>query len=337
MRAVRQIVQCPEVRVLFTLYPKTFTGISVTRFPRNVILLLAGCGLSACHSDVLHPLGAIAVQQKDLVLASTWLMLIIIVPVMALTIAFAWIYRSSNAKARYEPEWDHSILLELVIWAIPLLIIICLGAMTWLGTHLLDPYRRLSAGERSVPGAAADPVPTPAPVSPFVVEVVALDWKWLFIYPQYHIAAVNELVTPVGREIEFRITASTVMNSFYVPTLAGQIYAMPGMQTTLHAIANGPGESQGFSANYSGAGFSGMHFAYRAVSARDFEAWVIAARSGPTKLTRAAYRELESPSENVAVSHFSTVDPRLFESVVYRCVAADTPCQSSMAMAVGRP
>jgi cytochrome o ubiquinol oxidase subunit 2 len=300
---------------------------------------LVGLSLAACHSDLLHPLGSVAAQQRDLVIASTWLMLIIIVPVMALTVIFACIYRASNRDARYEPDWDHSILLELVIWAIPLLIIICLGAMTWLGTHLLDPYRALAQDQREGTNAVAATPAEPEPASdergrdrPLVVEVIALDWKWLFIYPQYDIATVNELVTPVGREVEFHITASTVMNSFYVPTLAGQIYAMPAMQTTLHAIANHAGTSQGFSANYSGAGFSGMHFGYRAVKSAEFSAWVDKARHASAALMRPDYQELERPSENDRVRYFSRVDSGLFDAVVNRCVANGPACQSMSSM-----
>jgi cytochrome o ubiquinol oxidase subunit 2 len=254
---------------------------------------------------VLQPLGSVAAQQKDLLFASTWLMLIIIVPVMTLTAVFAWRYRASNRAARYEPDWDHSIFLELVIWAIPLLIVICLGAMTWLGTHLLDPYRAIAKARR-------------AQQAPLVVEVVALDWKWLFIYPQYRIATVNELVSPVGREVEFHITAESVMNSFYVPTLAGQIYAMPGMQTTLHAIADDAGTAQGFSANYSGAGFSGMHFAYRAAPGAQFDDWVATVRRASENLTHTTYRQLARPTENVAVRYFSAVDDDLFRAIVDR-------------------
>lgn len=217
--------------------------------------------LSGCNAVVLNPSGDIALQQRDLVVISTALMLLIIIPVMALIVLFAWRYRHSNTSARYEPDWDHSTQLELVIWAAPLLIIICLGALTWMGTHLLDPFRPLS---RVSAGQLASGEATPLEVS-----VVALDWKWLFIYPDEGIATVNELAAPVDRPINFRITASSVMNSFYIPALAGQIYAMPGMETKLHAVINRPGVYKGFSANYSGAGFSGMHFAFHGQSSAE--------------------------------------------------------------------
>ena len=222
--------------------------------PHRVFLALPLLALlGACDAVVLSPSGDVAMQQRDLVLISTGLMLLIILPVMALTVLFAWRYRAANKEARYEPDWDHSTQLELIIWAAPLLIIICLGALTWVGTHILDPYRPLGRLDASRP--------TQVLGKPLEVQVVALDWKWLFFYPEYGIATVNELAAPVDRPIMFRITSSSVMNSFYIPALAGQIYAMPGMETKLHAVINKPGDYAGFSANYSGAGFSGMRFA----------------------------------------------------------------------------
>ena len=219
--------------------------------PFRGLLPVALALLAGCSTVLMSPSGDVALQQRNLIINALVLMLIIIVPVIALTLFFAWRYRAS-AKARYAPEWDHSVMLELLIWSAPLLIIIALGALTWVSTHKLDPFRpleRLSYGR-----------PVPAGVEPLTVEVVALDWKWLFIYPEQGIATVNELAAPVDRPIQFKITASTVMNSFFIPALAGQIYAMPGMETKLQAVINKPGEFQGFSANYSGEGFSGMHF-----------------------------------------------------------------------------
>lgn len=205
-------------------------------FPRlrGLILFPALPLLAGCNAVLLSPSGDVAVQQRNLILISTGLMLLIIVPVIILTLLFAWRYRASNQAARYDPEWNHSTVLELLIWAAPLLIIIALGALTWVSTHQLDPYRplaRLSEGRE-----------VPPDTKPLVVEVVALDWKWLFVYPEQGVAAVNEMAAPVDRPIQFRITSSSVMNSFFIPALAGQIYAMPGMQTTLHAVINHPGE-----------------------------------------------------------------------------------------------
>ncbi len=203
--------------------------------------------LGGCNAVVLSPSGDIAAQQRDILIQSTSLMLLIVVPVMALTAIIAWRYRASNAAARYESEWHHSTHLELVIWSVPLLIIICIGAITWSGTHLLDPYRPL--------GRIGAEQPVLKGTKPLRVDVVALDWKWLFIYPDYGIATVNEIAAPVDQPINFHITASSVMNSFFIPALAGQIYAMPGMQTQLRAVINYAGVYEGFSANYSGAGF----------------------------------------------------------------------------------
>lgn len=285
------------------------------------VLLLAPL-LSACDMIVLNPAGDVAQQQGNLVVISTILMLLIIVPVMLLTVFFAWKYREANREARYEPEWSHSTQLELAIWGAPLLIIICLGALTWVGTHLLDPYRPLA---RTAPGQ-----PVPADTRPLEVQVVALDWKWLFIYPEYGIATVNELAAPVDRPIRFRISSSSVMNSFYVPALAGQIYAMPAMETKLHAVFNRPGDYRGFSANYSGAGFSGMRFDARGMTAADFDQWVGQVRGDARTLDRTAYLELAKPSENVVKTHFGQVERGLFDAVVNLCVEPGKMCQHDM-------
>lgn len=282
--------------------------------------------LSACNTIVLDPAGDVAKQQGDLIVISTVLMLIIIVPVMALTVFFAWRYRASNKEAPYEPDWDHSTKLELVIWTAPLLIIICLGALTWVATHLLDPYRAIGRIDNATPVARE--------AKPLEIEVVALDWKWLFIYPEQGIATVNELVLPTGRPLQFKITASSVMNSFYVPAMAGQIYAMPGMETRLHAVMNRPGEFVGFSANYSGAGFSDMRFAAHSVSPSRFAEWageVKAASKGSAQtLDRAAYLELEKPSERVPVIRYPSVEHDLYSAILDMCVEPGKMCMSEM-------
>ncbi|HEV2553311.1 MAG TPA: ubiquinol oxidase subunit II [Bosea sp. (in: a-proteobacteria)] len=289
---------------------------------RVLALLPLLAALGGCNLVVMAPSGDIAAQQRDLIVISTVLMLLIIVPVMALTVFFAWRYRASNTEATYKPDWNHSTGLELVIWAAPLLIIIALGALTWMGTHLLDPYRKL---DRIAAGK-----PVPATTRPLEVEVVALDWKWLFIYPEQGIATVNELAAPVDRPIHFKLTSSSVMNSFYIPALAGQIYAMPAMQTRLHAVINRPGRYQGFSANYSGAGFSGMRFSFLGMSEGDFEGWVAKTRESEARLDRAAYLRLERPSENVAVQRFGATEPRLFDAIRNLCVQPGKMCMSEM-------
>ncbi|MBV8618133.1 MAG: ubiquinol oxidase subunit II [Curvibacter sp.] len=286
------------------------------------LLLFPAALLSGCNAVVMNPSGDIAAQQGHLIVVSTLLMLLIIVPVIVLTLFFAWRYRQSNTEARYEPDWDHSTSLELVIWSGPLLIIIALGLLTWISTHTLDPYRPLARLDASRP--------IPATAKPLTVEVVALDWKWLFIYPEEGIATVNELAAPVDRPIEFRITASTVMNSFYIPALAGQIYAMPGMQTQLHAVINQPGDYEGFSANYSGAGFSGMRFRFHGLSEQDYAAWVAQAKAGGSTLDRAGYLQLEQPSQRDPVRRYASVAPDLFGAILNRCVDSSKMCMSEM-------
>lgn len=278
--------------------------------------------LGGCNLVLINPSGDIASQQRDLILLSTVLMLLVIVPVMLLTVLFAWRYRQSNKNARYEPEWSHSTKIELAVWGAPLVIILCLGTVTWISTHALDPYKPL---DRIGPDQ-----PVAADVKPLEVEVVALDWKWLFIYPEYGIASVNEMAAPVDRPITFRITASSVMNSFFVPALAGQIYAMPGMQTKLHAVINKPGTFDGFSANYSGAGFSGMRFKFHGLSQDEFAGWVSTVRASGQTLDGPTYLTLERPSENVPVMHFAHADPKLYDRILNMCVEPGKMCMGEM-------
>lgn len=294
---------------------------AMSRFAKYMLVPLALPLLAGCSSAVLSPAGDIAMQQRDLIIIATVLMLLIIIPVMVLVVMFARKYRQGN-NAQYEPDWDHSTHLELVIWSAPLAIIICLGAVTWVSTHLLDPYREL--------GRLGPDRPVEAEVQPLEVEVVALDWKWMFIYPQYDIATVNELVVPVDRPISFKLTASSVMNSFYIPAMAGMIYAMPGMQTRLHGVINNPGEYKGIAAHYSGHGFSGMHFVTRGVSDEAFDAWVADVRSSPDMLNRQRYLEVEKPSEHVPVMHFAGVESGLYTAIVNMCVERDKMCVSEM-------
>lgn len=287
-------------------------------------LLLTGLllALAGCDTVVLNPSGDIAAQQGDLIITSTNLMLIIIIPVIILTLWFAWYYRASNTKATYKPDWDHSTQLELVIWAVPLAIIITLGAITWISTHKLDPYRPLDR-------ISADK-PLPADVKPLVIEVVALDWKWLFLYPEQGIATVNEIAAPVDRPIQFKITSASVMNSFYIPALAGQIYAMAGMQTQLHAVINKAGNYEGISANYSGAGFSGMKFRFHGLSDADFDAWIKKSQNSGNTLSRAAYLELAKPSEREAARFYGQVEPNLYHDILNLCVDGKRLCMDKM-------
>ncbi|MEW6371321.1 MAG: ubiquinol oxidase subunit II [Pseudomonadota bacterium] len=285
--------------------------------PGLSLLLLAV--LSGCNTVVMNPSGDIAKQQAELITISVLLMLIIIVPVMILTVVFAWKYRK-GANAKYEPDWDHSTKLELVIWGAPLLIIIALGLITWISTHKLDPYRPLDRIDEHRPVTAEHKV--------LEVQVVSLDWKWLFIYPEQGIATVNELVTPIDTPVRFKLTSSTVMNTFYIPTLAGMIYTMPGMETTLNAVLNKTGNYKGLSAHFSGDGFSHMHFAYKGVTAGDFDAWVQKVKASGGELSRAEYLTLEKPSEKEPVRTYGAVQPALFNAVVNRCVAEGAVCMN---------
>jgi len=272
---------------------------------------------------VMNPTGDIAIQQRDLILFSTGIMLLVVVPVMAMTVLFAWRYRRGNANKTYDPGFDHSTTLELAIWSIPLLIIIALSAVTWTSTHLLDPFRplaRLSAGR-----------PLPADAKPIEVQVVALDWKWLFIYPELGIATVNELALPVDVPVRFSITSTSQFNTFYAPTMAGMIYAMPGMQSQLNAVLNKAGESWGYSGNYTGRGYSDMRFKLRALPPAAFQAWIGRVKaSGQGALAPANYLALEKPSEKVPVMHFASVTPGLFNRALNGCVAPGKPCMADV-------
>ncbi|MEH3157540.1 MAG: ubiquinol oxidase subunit II [Sphingomonas taxi] len=299
-------------------------------FPRAAALraattaLLAPALLGGCDWVVMNPAGDVARQQAHLILWSTGLMLLIIVPVIVLTILFAWKYRAGNEEAEHRPNWDHSTGLELIIWSAPLLIIIALGALTWISTHALDPYRPLA---RLAPGktlAKND--------KPLEIQVVSLDWKWLFIYPEQGVATVNELVLPVDRQVRFRMTSSSVMNTFYVPTLAGMVYTMPGMETRLHAVLNRPGRFEGISANYSGAGFSGMHFTVDGMDDAGFAKWVSEARTAQRPLSLPTYVTLEKPSENVPAMRFAGFAPDLFARILGMCTKPGETCmQATMA------
>jgi cytochrome o ubiquinol oxidase subunit 2 len=289
---------------------------------RGLLLLMPAFLLSGCNLVLLHPAGDVAHQQSDLMIASVIIMGIIIVPVLIATFAIAWRYRASNEKADYEPEWDHSTQLELVVWAAPLLIIIVLGAMTWIGTHQLDPYRSLTRIGAHRP-VAED-------VQPLEVEVVSLNWKWLFFYPQYGIATVNELAAPVDRPIHFKLTSTETMNSFFIPSLAGQIYTMPGMQTVLHAVINKTGDFDGFSSNYSGLGFTDMRFRFHGVSEQNFSQWVAKVRSDGSNLDTQTFDQLNLPSRAEPVHYYAHFDADLFHRILNQCVDPAQMCMDKM-------
>jgi cytochrome o ubiquinol oxidase subunit 2 len=281
--------------------------------PHRIIALLPLVAiLSACNAVVLHPSGDVAAQQSDLIFYATELMAIVIVPVVFLTALFAWHYRASNTKARYEPHWHHSTKLEVVIWGVPVIIIIFLGIATWTTAHTLDPYHQVS---RIAPGQ-----PVPAGTKTLEVQVVALDWKWLFIYPDYGIATVNDLAAPVNQPIEFRLTSDRVQNALSIPALAGQIYAMPTMETELHAVINEPGDYKGYSSRFSGAGFSKMHFVFHGLSNADFDKWIADAKAAGGTLDSAAFLQLAVPSEAEPIHRYANVDPQLYKTILDQCV-----------------
>lgn len=293
------------------------------RGPTWLAAALAAASLAGCSKAVvLNPAGDIAAQQGNLVVTATVLMLIVIVPVILLTLLFAWKYRQGNTDAEYDPDWHHSTSLELVIWSVPLMIIIALGALTWIATHKLDPYRPLDRidAQRAL---AAD-------VKPLEVQVVAMDWKWLFFYPEQGIATVNELAAPVDRPILFKLTATSTMNAFYVPDLAGMIYAMPGMQTELNAIINKPGVFHGLASHYSGPGFSGMTFKFHGLSDAEFAQWVDKAKTEGKPLDKTTYLQLAKPSQRDPVQRFSTVEDGLYGKVLNRCVEDGQMCMHDM-------
>lgn len=297
---------------------RSHSSLGVIRVFIYGLMLVSLFVLSGCDWIVMNPSGDVAKQEAWLIWVSTILMLIIIVPVILLTIWFAWHYRASNKKAKYDPEWDHSSTLEMVIWSAPLAIIMVLSGITFVATHRLDPYSPIRR--------IAPDVPVPENAETLVIEAVALDWKWLFLYPEQGLAVVNEVAAPVDRPIQFKITSGSVMNSFYIPALAGQIYAMAGMETKLHAVINESGTFTGFSANYSGHGFSDMHFKFHGMDDAGFDDWITKIRSEGEPLSRDEYLILEEKSMNHPVTYYGTVEPNLYHKILNLCVEPENTC-----------
>jgi cytochrome o ubiquinol oxidase subunit 2 len=261
--------------------------------------------VASCQQiGVLDPQGPIASAELLLLLNSTAIMLVVVVPVILATFAFAWWYRASNPRASRSLDESFEGRAEFVVWSIPALIVILLGGVIWIGAHQLDPR-----------------APIPADAKPLQVEVVALDWKWLFIYPEQGVAAVNQLVIPAGTPVHFRLTSATVMNSFFVPQLGSQIYTMGGMTTHLNLLADEPGEYPGLSANFSGDGFAEMRFIAKAVPTGDFNAWVTQVRGTGSALDDAGYAALAKPSEAVPPTTYRSVEPNLFERIIDQTVS----------------
>lgn len=269
------------------------------------ILILIGIGLvayklSGDNVAVLRPAGIIAEKQRALLIFASILSLVVILPVFALTFFIAFRYRESNhRRTKYTPDWDHQPVLETLWWGIPIAIIVILGVVTWQSSHQLDPYREIASSKQ-----------------PLTIEVVALQWKWLFIYPEQHIASVNFVQFPTDQPLAFHITADAPMNSFWIPQLGGQIYAMPGMTTQLHLMADKSGDYQGSSANISGSGFADMKFIARASSENDFKHWVREAHSSGYELTADQYRSLARPGAAAPPFIFNMNDTSLYDTIV---------------------
>jgi cytochrome o ubiquinol oxidase subunit 2 len=269
------------------------------RWGRTLAAVALPVLLTACQPAILDPKGVIGIAEKTILIDSLGIMLAIVVPTIAATLGFAWWFRASNTRAKYLPDFEYSGRLELIVWAIPLLVIMLLGGVAWISSHELDPYEPLASK-------------TP----PLEVQVVSLDWKWLFIYPEQKIASVNQLVVPAGVPIHFSLTSASVMNAFFVPQLGSMIYTMNGMTTQVNLQADAPGTFAGLSSHYSGDGFSGMHFDVRAVPADDFASWIKATRNtGPT-LDAASYTDLARQSMNTRPFTYRAADSGLFRQIV---------------------
>ncbi len=261
-------------------------------------LLLVPVVLTACQPGVLSPKGPVGVGDKTILLDSLLIMLAIVVPTVAATIGIAWWFRASNTRARYMPDWAYSGDIELIVWSIPVLVILLLGGVDWIGAHDQDPAKPLASSK-----------------PPLEVQVVSLDWKWLFIYPAQGIASVNQLVIPAGVPVHFSLTSASVMNAFFIPQLGSMIYTMNGMTTQLNLLAKAPGTFAGISSHYSGDGFAGMHFEARALPEDQFAAWVDATRkTGPT-LDSASYSDLAKQSVSVAPFTFRAAAPGIFQQI----------------------
>ncbi|HET9721412.1 MAG TPA: ubiquinol oxidase subunit II [Candidatus Saccharimonadales bacterium] len=266
-----------------------------------IIVFLSARYFSSHTVDVLQPKGVVAQKEKTLIIIGLLLAVIVVVPVYFLTVAIAWKYREGNKKAHRNLDWDHNNKLELLWWGIPIAIIAVLSVITWQSAHSLDPFKPIQAN---------------AYLKPMTIQVVSLDWKWLFIYPDQRIASVNFVEFPVNQPVDFQVTSDTVMNSFWIPSLGSQIYSMPGMSTQLNMMATSVGSYYGSSANISGSGFSGMNFTAMASSLSDFYGWVSRAQQSPEQLTQSAYQRLSQPSKNVAPKLFSLQDNNLYQYVV---------------------
>jgi cytochrome o ubiquinol oxidase subunit II len=254
--------------------------------------------MASCSEGVLDPHGPVGKAERIILYNATVIMLAVVIPVIVLTLAFAWWFRARNRRAQYRPDWEYSGRIEMIIWSIPALVILFLGGIAWTASHDLDP-----------PAPLADSTP------PLDIEVISLDWRWLFIYPHQGVASLNRLVVPAGVPLRFRITSSTVMNSFFVPQLGSQIYAMPNMVTRLNLKADQPGTFEGLSAQFSGDGFSDMRFDLVSTEAEAFRDWVNAAKEHGGVLDSGTFEQLSRPAKAEGTQTYAQVSEGLFDKV----------------------
>jgi cytochrome o ubiquinol oxidase subunit 2 len=269
------------------------------RYGVLALVLVGTMAVGGCSQGVLDPRGPIAFAERQILFNSLGIMLAIVIPTIIATLGVAFWFRSSNRRAVYLPDFEYSGRLELLVWSIPAMTVLLVGGVAWIGAHDLDPRKPISST-----------------VKPITVQVVSLDWKWLFIYPEQGIASVNHLTVPVGTPLSFELTSSSVMNSFFVPQLGGQIYTMSGMATRLQLQADHPGSYPGLSANFSGGGFADMRFKVDAVPAAQFAQWVTAARNSGPALDKATYADLAKPSQAVAPFTYRSVASGLFQQIL---------------------
>jgi cytochrome o ubiquinol oxidase subunit II len=267
----------------------------------GLLFLVALPLLSGCSTILLfNPKGPIGEAQRFLIIAAIVLMAIVVIPVFIMAFWFSRKYRADNTASTYMPKWSYAPKIDLVMWAVPVVIVIFLAFLAWTRTQALDPYKPIASAHQ-----------------PITIEAVSLDWKWLFIYPEENIATVNEITFPVGVPLSFKLTSDTVMTSFFIPQLGSQMYAMGGMQTRLHLLADKPGAYAGHNQQISGRGYANMHFKAHAVSPEEFQAWVQKVRQAPEKLDLERYEKLAKPSEGYyPVTYFSAVKPDLFLSII---------------------
>lgn len=289
------------------------------RYSLLAVVLIGAATLGGCTEGVLDPKGPIALAERQILLNALGIMLAIVIPVILATLGVAFWFRASNQRARYRPNFAYSGRLEMLVWSIPAMTVFLVGGVAWVGSHDLSPRKPIVSTVR----------PLGVTVRPLRVQVASLDWKWLFIYPDQGVASVNQLTIPVGTPVSLELTSSGVMNSFFVPQLGSQIYTMAGMITRLHLQADHAGTYRGFSAQFSGDGFSDMHFDADAVPDEKFAQWLDAARSAGPELDAKTYADLAKPSAAVAPFTYRAVAPGLFDSImVSEMQSDDAMCRS---------